>query len=462
MASPIVERKSSSKRRFTHITLTARRPRTTPAMLLSAALVVMAPAWARADIVHQLSSNDPSAVGTSELDDLSRTIFEINEAVKSFEKHDLATCVQQLDKAVKAHPDLPPAQALLAKLALSRNQVRFVRPALETAVARAPDHPEIYILFGNLALLENRPTDAALHFDRAIALAASNHWTADQRRRFELCCHQGIAVLGERRGDWKAARKALEAWLTAEPANARARQRLGQALFMLGQHDEAYKELQKAVKQEAALEPAEVRMAWLYTRSGDVKKAEEWINYAVKTTPDSLPVRMAITTWLVERGRAQEAEAHAEAAAKLAPTSNEVKRVLGLVARQRKDYARSELIFRALAEESPGDAWVRNNLASVLAEQGDDAKRKRALELAELSIRQNPNAPDSLVTAGNVYYRLKRFADAEKVLHAVYKSGKGSSDAVYLLALVESDAGHPERVPPLLKKALSAGPLHLS
>ena len=49
--------------------------------------------------------------------------------------------------------------------------------------------------------------------------------------------------------------------------------------------------------------------------------------------------------------------------------------------------------------------------------------------MAEFSVRQNPNALDALVTLGTVYYRLKRLDDAEKVLQAVYNSGKGNSDA---------------------------------
>jgi tetratricopeptide (TPR) repeat protein len=419
-------------------------------------LVVVGTSTSRAGIVYQLASNDVSAFAASELDDLAKTVFEVNEATRSFEKHDLEACLKQLEKAVKAHPELPPAQALLAKLALSRNQIRLVRPALETAVARAPDHPEIYILFGNLALLENRATDAALHFEKVRALAANERWTADQRRRFDLLCNQGNAALAESRRDWKAARSALEAWLAREPSNASARQRLGQTLFMLGEYDIAYKELQKASQAETTLEAPEVRMAWLFTTTGNFTKAEEWMNFAVQTRPESLRVRMAITAWLAERGRGDEAETHARAAAKLAPKSNDVKRVLGLVARQRKDYVQSEAIFRALADESPGDSWVRNNLASVLAEQGDDAKRKRALELAELSVRQNPNAIDALVTVGNVYYRLKRLDDAQKVLQAVCKSGKANSDAAYFLALVESDSGRPDKAPSLLKKALSA------
>ncbi|HKM53887.1 MAG TPA: tetratricopeptide repeat protein [Isosphaeraceae bacterium] len=423
---------------------------------VAVAIALAAAFSARAGTITLLPSNGVSPLFAAEVDELSKSIVEVNEAIKSFQKRDLDTCLQQLTKAVKAHPELPPAHALLAKLALLSNQIALVRPALETAVAQAPDHPEIYILFGNLALLENRATDAALHFEKAKALASAERWTADQRRRFERFCHQGNALLAESRGDWKAARSALEAWLALEPANARARQRLGKALFSLDQQDEAYKELQKASKEDSALEPADVMMGWLYTRAGNLKKAEEWMDYAAKTSPDSLPVQLAITSWLLEQGRADEAQSHAEAAAKLDSKSNQVQRLLGLVARERKEYGQSEAIFQALALESPGDAWVRNQLALVLAEQGDDVKRKRALELAELSVRQNPNALDSLVTLGTVYYRLKRLDDAEKVLQAVFNSGKANSDAAYILALVKSDSGHPDSAPALLKTALSA------
>ena len=175
---------------------------------------------ARAGTIPLLPSNGVSPPFAADVDELSKSVVEVNEAIKSFQKRDLDTCLQQLTKAVKAHPELPPAHALLAKLALLSNQIALVRPALETAVAQAPDHPEIYILFGNLALLENRATDTALHFEKAKALASAERWTA-QRRRFDRFCHQGNALLAESRGDWKAARSALEAWLALEPANAR-------------------------------------------------------------------------------------------------------------------------------------------------------------------------------------------------------------------------------------------------
>ena len=62
---------------------------------------------------------------------------------------DFDACLDQLKKAVKAHPELVPPHALFAKLAFLGNQVVLIRPALERSVREAPDHPEIYVLFGD-------------------------------------------------------------------------------------------------------------------------------------------------------------------------------------------------------------------------------------------------------------------------------------------------------------------------
>jgi predicted Zn-dependent protease len=265
-----------------------------------------------------------------------------------------------------------------------------------------------------------------------------------------------MALVAEGRGDWKAAQKALADWLALDPANGGARQRLGKALFNLGKYQEAQQELQRATKDDASLEPAAVSMAWLHSRAGDLKKGEEWMHYALKGAPDSVVVRMGFAAWLLEQGRADEATEQARAAAKLEPKSFAVKRLIALAARQRKDLGAAEQAFQELATESPGDAWVRNQLALVLAEQADADKLRRALELAELSVRQNPNAPEALATLGTVYYHQHRLDEAEKVLQAVLASGKANSDAAYILAHVRADRGNPDGATALLKTAIDA------
>jgi len=202
-------------------------------------------------------------------------------------------------------------------------------------------------------------------------------------------------------------------------------------------------------------------MARLYTEAGDVKKAEDWIDYAVKTAPQSLGVRIARAAWRLDRGRAQEAQVDAAAAARIDPRSSDARSLLGLAARARKDLARAEVVLEALDRELPGDAGVSNQLPQVQAEQGDDAKWRRALELAEELVRQAPDNAEIQATLGTVYHRLRRLDEAESLLQAVVTSGRGSPDAAYILARVASDRGHPEAAPPLLEAALAAPRLFL-
>ena len=398
---------------------------------------------------------------TTEAGDTSGGLDELDQATRSFQGGDFDACLRQLGTAVQAHPELPPAQALFARLALESDRASLIRPALERAIEEDPEHPEVYLLFGELALREGRLTDAALHFEKATALARAPRWTAVPRRRFEQLGLQGRAAVAEGRSDWKTARVALEGWLEREPANPLARQRLGKALFHLGQRQAAYQELERAVKADPALEPAAVSMGWLCTQAGDLKKAQEWMDYAVQVAPDSLAARLGLAAWLLEQGRVDEAQDQAVAAAKLDPKSVAARRVLGLAAQARKEPARSELIFQAMAAELPGDAWVRNQLALVLAEQGDEAKRRKALELAERGVRQSPNDAGALATLGTVYYRLRRLDEAEKLLQAVVDSGQGSSDAAYILARVRAERGHAEAAPALLQAALATPGLFL-
>jgi predicted Zn-dependent protease len=121
-----------------------------------------------------------------------------------------------------------------------------------------------------------------------------------------------------------------------------------------------------------------------------------------------------------------------------------------------RELGRAEQILQALVRDSPGDAWARSQLALVLAEQADEAKRRQALELAEELARQAPTGADALATLGTVYYRLRRLDEAEKLLQAVIDSGRGNSECAYILARLKADRGQAQPAVGLLKSALDA------
>jgi tetratricopeptide (TPR) repeat protein len=385
-------------------------------------------------------------------------IGALNRAVASFDQGEYDACLKDLGEALRADAALPPAPMLFAKLALQKDRLNLVRPALERAVGANADHPELYLLFGELAVREARWTDAALHFARARGLAAADRWAGEPRRGYDRRRLQGEAQIAEGRSDWKAAKAASEEGLKLDPNDATIRQRMGRALFHMGQYEAAYQELERAARVDGshALEPPAIVMGRLYHEAGDLAKAGEWMTYAVQAAPDSVPARLCLADWLLGQGRAVEARPHAAEAARLDSRSTAVRRLLGLIERVTNQLDRAREIFESLAREMPDNLWVGNQLALVLADQADDAMRRRALELAERNVRRAPGSAEVLTTLGLVYHRLRRLDEADAVLQAVVDGGQASSDTLYTLARVRADRGRAGEVPAMLEAALAA------
>src|SRR5262249_14656661 len=141
-----------------------------------------------------------------------------------------------------------------------------------------------------------------------------------------------------------------------------------------------------------------------------------WMEYAVKSAPKDAKAHLGFASWLLEQNRPGPAQAQLEVAAQLSPDSIEVRGLRGLIAHHLKRYEEVERIFQALALEAPGSFAVSNQLALALAEQSAPAKRRRALQLAELNARLYPHSSEALATLGIVLYRQERLTEAEQAL----------------------------------------------
>jgi len=387
---------------------------------------------------------------------LPEGVPEIDQAVERFKKGDYEESMALLKKASASHPDLFPARLIFAKICLILDQPAMGRAALEQAVVENPEMPETYLVFGRLALQDNRLTDAQLQFDKGLALTASGTWSYRWKHDFLIDAHAGLAAVAEHRKDWPAAAANLAAWLQLEPNDGRARQLLAASLFRQGQREKAHVELEQAAKDDPSLEPAAILMGQLSTEVGDLKKAAEWMDYAVKLAPDNPKVHLSYATWLLEQNRAEEAKPEAELAARLAPTSSEAKGVRGMIAWHLKDYQTSEPIFQALHIESPANVSANNFWALSLVEQPEAAKRQRALEVAQLNARLHPGSAEALTALGWVSYRMGQVDQAEQSLRAALATGRGSSETAYYLARILADRQRNDEVQRWLKVSLDA------
>ena len=354
------------------------------------------------------------------------------------------------EKAAK-HPEWPPPRLILARLLFNANQAAPARRALEQAAVETPDDPEVYLTLGGVALGDGRISDARLNFDQVLSLLGSGQSNAEKTKLLRREAFAGLATVAEAREDWKTTQERLNAWLELDPKNGRVRQRLGRALFQLGKTDDAFAALTQAVKDEPALEPAAVSMALLQSRKGDLKKAEEWFDYARKVEPKSARVRLAHGAWLLDQGRTADARAEVDEALKLDPALKEAQKIQALVAWHSRDLAAAEAILEPLHRDAPADSAVANLLALALIEQDDAAKQSRGLQLADVNALQFPRSAEVVATLGWALYRAGRLDQAEQKLRAAVTGGRTTADIAYFLARVLADKGQTDDARKLLQ-----------
>jgi Tfp pilus assembly protein PilF len=429
--------------RINHMHSGRTRPFLAVVMGAVAATGCWAPATSANDDVPGKPAPNQANAADQELEEITAKVRagKIDEALGSLR-----------EKAAK-HPEWSPAQLILARLLFVANQAVPGRRALEQAAIEAPEHPEVYLTFGSLAFTDGRLSDARLNFENALLLAGDGRGAADKMRAFRREAFAGLAAVAESREDWKLAENRLKALIELDPKNAIARQRLGGVLFRLGRTEDAFTSLTQAVKDNPALEPAGVSMAMLYSQKGDLKKAEEWFEYAQQAEPKSSRVHLARASWLLDHGRASAARPEVEEAVKLAPDSKESQRLRGLIAWHLRDLVASEQILEPLHREAPGDAAVANWLALSLVEQEDPAKRKRGLELAEVNALQFPRSHEVLATLGWALYRAGRPDQAGEKLRAAVTGVRTTADIAYFLARVMADKGQTEEARKYLESA---------
>jgi Tfp pilus assembly protein PilF len=381
---------------------------------------------------------------------------ELEEIASKVRAGKVDEALRALKEKAPKHPDWSPPQLILARLLFVANQPAAGRRAVEQAAIETPDHPEVYLTFGSLALNEGRVSDARLNFEHALELAANGRGDAGRMSACRREAFAGLATVAESRQDWNLAENRLKALLELEPKNALARQRLGGVLFQTGKTNDAFTALTQAVKENPALEPAGVSMALLFTQKGDLKKAEEWFEYAQKAEPESARVHLARASWLLDRGRAAAARPEIEEAVKLEPRSKDSQRLRGLIAWHLRDLVTAEQVFDPLHREAPTDVVVANGLALSLVEQDEQVKQKRGLELAEVNALQFPRSHEVLATLGWALYRTGRPDQANEKLRAATNGGRITADIAYYLARVIADKGQTEDARKLLQSATSS------
>ncbi|MBL9125225.1 MAG: tetratricopeptide repeat protein [Planctomycetaceae bacterium] len=381
---------------------------------------------------------------------------ELEAAVKEFNQQHFDKALELLNSAAEKNPELPPGRTTLARFFLQANQIPVARAMIEQAVLEQPEDPEAYRMLGDIAFSERRMTESRLVFEELARRAEKFSGNPKRKSNYITAAHAGLAAVAEAQQQWEVARQHLTAWLALDPKNAGAHHRMGQALFGLEKPDEAYRELQTAAAAVPELPAPEVTMGRLYQQAGNEEQAAEWMKQAIAKSPDSLTARLGVAQWEWERGELEAAQQNVDAALKLKADSLEAQVLAGLIHRFQKNYAAAEQNLQAAYLAAPNNAMAANQLALVLIEQADEAKKRRAIELAEHNSRQFGNNPEVAATLGWIYFQNGRAEDAAKIFKVVANAGRVSPDTAYFMARLANQAGQGSDALPALRSALES------
>ncbi len=118
-------------------------------------------------------------------------------------------------------------------------------------------------------------------------------------------------------------------------------------------------------------------------------------------------------------------------------------------------------LFSAGVRAQPVSSKLHEYLGSALLERGRAGDAAKEFQLAIQLFRETPTTfPRAWVYLGNVYERLGRLEDAERIFEQVPQGDPGYPDALYGLGLIRRDQGRQGEAASLWRLTIAANPRH--
>ncbi len=186
------------------------------------------------------------------------------------------------------------------------------------------------------------------------------------------------------------------------------------------------------------------------------RKPEAKAEYAkaLELDPTDAGTNGALATLRAEEGDRAGAIALYDAAAKLAENPAPYRYRAAQLALATGDAAGAETRLRQVVNSDPGHVGARNDLAWLLAEQGDDLDAALALALA--AERLDPT-PDVLDTLGWVYLKRGDYKDAVNTFELAVEKRSDSPSMRYRLGIALQKSGDKQRAREMFQTALATG-----
>ncbi|MFO0262903.1 MAG: tetratricopeptide repeat protein, partial [Planctomycetota bacterium] len=165
--------------------------------------------------------------------------------------------------------------------------------------------------------------------------------------------------------------------------------------------------------------------------------------------------------WMLDREKFTEASSALEALQKVNPDQPAGSLLRAKVAFAGRDYAEAERLLGELRVSDPGNPDVANLWAMALAENPEQSKRQRALEVAAQNAQLQPQNPVAAAILGWVLFRQDDLNQAREWFGRASQSQRLTPEMAYFLAKFLQSSGQKEQALQLVTQALEQPGLFL-
>jgi tetratricopeptide (TPR) repeat protein len=275
------------------------------------------------------------------------------------EKHDFASAVTPLKRALEVDPELTPAHQLLGYALLAQGYAAQAIPHLQKVQDKTG--------LGIAQIQTGQLPEAVANLQAALAERPN-----DQDLLYYLGRASGLL-----------SKQSIDTLLAAYPDSARAHQALAENYFVLRQMPEAEKEYREALRLRPDTPELHLELGEVYTGAFQWAKAEEEFRAQAKLQPGNAEAAYRLGTALLEQGKAREARAELVRADKLMPDMPETLYSLGKAASLEGDTATAEKEWTRLLsieKETALAAQAHFGLAGLYRKQGKTAAAQHEMQ----------------------------------------------------------------------------------
>ncbi len=362
-----------------------------------------------------------------------------------FSRSDLPAAADSYRAALQVNPNLVAAQLQLSRVSLLRGDASAAVDAAQRVIDKQPDNPiaKVMLIDGLLAKRDlARAEQEAMALKRKYPAVAAVHVMEGKL----LTLKQNLPAAG----------RAFTQALTIDPSS------LDAAVGLVGV-DIASGDVATARRRAEALlgrmpdDPA-IRMltARVYAAANEASKAEALLQQVLQQAPANTAALGTLGDLYLRDGKLAQALQQFEALSVREPKSITVQTMVAIILQRQKRTEEAKKRYELVLELDPNTPVAANNLAWMLAEQGQDLDR--ALRLATSAAEQRPDDPQVHDTIGWIYYQKQLPSMAIGPLQrAVDRDPNNASFHFHLgLALAAAGEAHDARVH--LEKALALSP----